>query len=135
MFDTVNELADVDKYFILGFYYRKEGDWEKALYNLQKAYGRHQDMNKVRRELVEVHLKMGNIEDALELAKMNYHNRPDNVFHIQAYFHCILCKSKRTKEDVELLQKLLSEMKHSDAKSAASMYDEMMRSSDIAGLR
>lgn len=135
LFDTVNELADVDKYFILGFYYRKEGDWEKALYNLQKAYGRHQDMNKVRRELVEVHLKMGNIEDALELAKMNYHNRPDNVFHIQAYFHCILCKSKRTKEDVELLQKLLSEMKHSDAKSAASMYDEMMRSSDIAGLR
>ena len=24
LFDTVNELADVDKFFILGFYYRKK---------------------------------------------------------------------------------------------------------------
>ncbi len=99
LFDTVNELADVDKFFILGFYYRKKSVWNKALENLQKVYNKHPEMNKVRRELVEVHLRMGNIEDALELAKTNYNNRSDNVFHIQAYFHCILYKPKRTKED------------------------------------
>lgn len=124
---ALSSLSDVDRYFILGFYYRRKGDFDKALEYLEKANRQYYDTNKVRRELVEVYMRMGNIEDALDLAKINYDNRPDNVFHIQAYFQCLNAKPIRTAEDIALQQRLLSEMERSNARNASSMLAEMKR--------
>ena len=124
---ALSSLSDVDRYFILGFYYRRKGDFDKALEYLEKANRQYYDTNKVRRELVEVYMKMGNIEEALDLAKINYDNRPDNVFHIQAYFQCINTKPIRTAEDITLQRKLLSEMEMSNARNASSMLVEMKK--------
>lgn len=124
---ALSPLSDVDRYFILGFYHRKKGDFDKALEYLEKAKHQYYDTNKVRRELVEVYMRMGNIEDALELAKINYDNRPDNVFHIQAYFQCLNAKPMRTADEISLQQRLLSEMEKSNGRNASSMLAEMKK--------
>ena len=125
--EALAPLSEVDRHFILGFYYRRKGEYEKALDFLERARNHHYDTNKVRRELVEVHLKMGNIEDALNLAQINYKNRPDNVFHIQAYFQCLNAKRVRTSADIQLQERLISEMEKSRAKTSSSMLSDMKR--------
>lgn len=124
---ALNPLNDVDRYFILGFYYRRKGDLERALDLLEKARQQLYDTNKVRRELVEVHLRMGNIDEALSLAEINYKNRPDNVFHIQAYFQCINAKPTRTADDKQLQERLMAEMEKNSAKTSSSMLIDMKK--------
>lgn len=128
---ALSQLSNVDKYFILGFYHRRKGEFDKALKYLESANIQHYDTNKVRRELVEVHLRMGNIDDALDLAKINYQKRPDNVFHIQAYFQCLNAKSVRTADDIALQKNLLTAMERSNAKNASSMLEDMKRQVDF----
>lgn len=124
---TVDRLNPADRNFIMGFYYRKAGNYDKALECLENANVHSPDTNKVRRELVEVHLRMGNIEDALELSRINYERRPDNAFHIQAYFQCLNAKPVRTREDIAIQKSLISEMKANNGKSAPSMLADMQR--------
>lgn len=130
--DSLDSLGRADRLFILGFYYRKSGILDKALEYLEQARDLNYDTNKVRRELVEVHMGMGNIEEALKLAIINYKKRPDNAFHIQAYFQALNSKQQRTAEDIKLQQRLLDEMKNNNAKTARSMYDSMLKEFIIA---
>lgn len=127
LFDSLDSLNRSDSLFILGFYYRKKGQLEDALECLEGAQKLNHDTNKVRRELVSVHLGLGNIDEALRLAEINYAQRPSNAFHIQAYFQCLNAKPQRTAKDIEIQKRLLDEMQKSNAKSARSMYEAMVR--------
>ena len=61
------------------------------------------------REKVGVLINLHRFDDALELAESNYLRHPENTYHIDAYYKCLLRKRNRTFEDERLLDKLEEE--------------------------
>ena len=91
--------TSADKSFLLGFYFRKIGDYDRAESNLISALGKSPNFKRAKRELVNVYLSKGEYDKALNIAQENYHANPANPYHIQAYFICLIRNSiRRTKE-------------------------------------
>ncbi len=79
-----------DYHFLKGFWYRcldKHGQAEIALKKVLEFNPNHYA---AKRELVIVYLSLQDYDSALILARNNYSRRKDNLFHLQAYFECLL---------------------------------------------
>jgi len=84
-------------HFLLGFYYRIGGFFDKAESEYQKVLDRNNNYEdtyiRAKEELVLVKIKMGQYGEALQLAEENYNHRPYNPYFIVSYFRCLV-KSK-----------------------------------------
>lgn len=94
--------------FLYGFFYRQTGKFDKALDRLDSSLNKRNNFSKAKREKVQVLLAMQDFSSAMELAKLNYENYPNNPYHIQAYFACVIKSDKSNKK--EILKELIDNM-------------------------
>ena len=104
-----NEINNLDYYFLLGFYHRNKGNKSKALEYYHKALEYYPEHSRTKREIVNLHLSLGQYEDALELAKENYEKRKTNIYHIHSYFISVIRRKKQfSSSEITTLQNLMS---------------------------
>lgn len=108
----VQEIHGADHNFLLGFYYRREGQYELALNEIGKSLEQRKNFSKAKREKVQVLINLERYDDAIELAKENYTNDKNNVYHAHAYLLCIL-KSGRITENKNVIDEILSNISKS----------------------
>lgn len=129
----VQKISGCEHAFLLGFYYRRQGRYNEAETRLREAMQTKRSEKRARRELVTVYLLMECWDDALGLARQNYVDFPDNPFHIQAYFNCLIQQGKSDHnrhqlcELIDALTKINSErskeMLYSARALMAAIYD------------
>lgn len=103
------------KFFILGYFERNLGNYPMAQSYYEKALsftnGRvFKHTSKASHELVITKMKQNNYGDALDLAQQNYEREKSNVYHIEAYFRCLV---RSPYPDREVLKGLILAMRSS----------------------
>ena len=109
MLTEVQNISGAEHEFLLGFYYRMVGNYEKALDKLEHALELRKSFSKAKREKVQVLINLERFEDALFVAKENYENDRSNPYHIQAYFLCLI-KSDTLDSNKSILQELIENL-------------------------
>ena len=89
MLKEVQNISGADHEFLLGFYYRMTGNFERALDKLENSLKLRRNFSKAKREKVQVLINLEKFEEALSVAKENYENDRSNPYHIHAYFLCV----------------------------------------------
>lgn len=103
-----NDINNLDYYFLLGFYHRHKGNKSKALEYYHKALEYYSDHSRTKREIVNLHLSLGQYDEALELAKENYEKRKTNIYHIHSYFISLIRRRKQfSNSEIDTLQTLM----------------------------
>lgn len=102
----VQEIHGADHNFLLGFYYRREGQYERALTEIEKSLEQRKNFSKAKREKVQLLINLEQYDDAIELSKENYINDKKNVYHAHAYLLCIL-KSGRAADNKEVIDDII----------------------------
>lgn len=104
-----NEINNLDYYFLLGFYHRHKGNKSKALEYYHKALEYYPEHSRTKREIVNLHLSLGQYDEALELAKENYEKRKTNIYHIHSYFISVIRRKKQfSSSEISTLQTLMN---------------------------
>jgi len=118
------ELLDFEnKGFIHAFYYRQIGKNDKALYELERLLKNRASFSQAKREKVLVLTRLQQFEEALILAKENNYLYPDNPYHIQAYFDCLIHTMKHKEDESrKKIQELLERLQRIQSEKAQSMY-------------
>ena len=109
MLKEVQNISGADHEFLLGFYYRMTGKYEKALEKLEHSLQLRNKFSKAKREKVQVLINLEKFEEALSVAKENYENDRSNPYHIHAYFLCVI-KSDNVDNCKEILQELMGNL-------------------------
>lgn len=109
MLAEVQNISGADHDFLLGFYYRMTGNYERALEKLELALEKRKNFSKAKREKVQVLINLERFEDALFVAKENYENDRSNPYHIHAYFLCLI-KSDELDSYKTILQELIENL-------------------------
>lgn len=95
------EYKSYSSFFLRGFYCRHQNNLEQAQKYYEKALEmktRRGARSKAEHEMVIVYMMQGNYDQALDLACKNYRSAPNNPYHIEAYFRCLV-KSKNPDTD------------------------------------
>ena len=107
LFKYISYLKQGDQYFIKGFYYRKKGRWIEAINEFKRSLEYHPNHKRAQSELVGALNRIGEYEEAFELAYSCYTDDPNNIYFAQEYFKCL--KHKYTiKNDSSILEKMKS---------------------------
>lgn len=109
MLAEVQNISGADHEFLLGFYYRMTGNYERALEKLEHSLQMRKNFSKAKREKVQVLINLERFEDALSVAKENYENDRSNPYHIHAYFLCLI-KSDYSDNYKTVLQELIENL-------------------------
>jgi hypothetical protein len=110
--EEIKHIEGIDKAFLRGFFYRKQGKPEDAIPHFKEVLhqGNLYSVSRAARELVEVYRDLEKYEDALALARENYEKGGrTNPHHIQAYFTCLV-DSEKNEENKKLLKQLLKDL-------------------------
>ena len=124
-FDEVKVMQGADYHFLRGFYYRIGENYSDAEKCYKKALSLAPNMQRSKRELVTALLAQNQFEPALSLAKENYEHDPDNSYQIQGYFRCLVRKRQITREDLNMLNVLLEDMKNNYSDKHEELYAAM----------
>ncbi|RNB86876.1 TIR domain-containing protein [Brevibacillus fluminis] len=128
--------------FLKGFSARLKGQYARAERYLNNVLRKNFNHHNARRELVIVYTSMQDYDVALELAKINYHRSPENIYHIQAYFDCMI-RQPKSKLDNRAIEGMLNTARavqrnkpaeiyyQLEAKAAAFLEDDKKRSIDF----
>ena len=126
-FKELKNFSNADYYFLKGFYYRNAMEYKQAESCLKQALEKFPNMQRAKRELVTVLLAQKKFEEALVLARENYEMNPENSYQIHGYFRALVRKLPLTKEDKEILKKLMNAMQ----KNLSYKHDELYAAMDI----
>jgi tetratricopeptide (TPR) repeat protein len=97
--------------FLRGFYYRNIGERNEAMVCYDKVLKVDPKHQRSKREKVNILLSWGKYEDAYELAKENYENDKNNIYHIHSYFITLVRRQEYlTREEIILLEDLIADM-------------------------
>lgn len=112
LFTEVQHFHGYTYHFLIGYYYRRQGNWSDALKSYNKALeaeapAKAKIYSKAKHEKVIVLMKMNDYHTAFDLAKINYESDPTNTYHIEAYYHCLV---RRAFADKGLLDELYNQM-------------------------
>ncbi|EHL12248.1 hypothetical protein HMPREF9624_00555 [Oribacterium asaccharolyticum ACB7] len=129
----VQEIDGADHHFLLGFYYRRQGQYEKALEKIEQSLKLRKNFSKAKREKVQLLINLEQYDEAIILARENYTNDRKNIYHAHAYLLCIL-KSGSNSDSKDMIDEILLSMSksltdlgkelYSRCKALVSMYCE-----------
>lgn len=117
-------LKDKDKKFLYGFFYRINGNFEKAISSLEEAIKLGNISPKTKRELVNAYVLIDDYESAYQYSKDNYELDNNNPYYIQSYFRCLINSDKHIKNK-DILKKLLEDIERIKSSTAESMLFEL----------
>lgn len=95
-------------YFLKGFYFRQKGLYKESENNYLKVLDNNPRHEKVRRELVIIYTSMQDYSTAIDLAEQNYNDYPDNLYHMQAYFDCLIYKGQLSESEKKTIKEIIS---------------------------
>ena len=124
-FDEVKNIEGADMFFLHGFYHRIKKDYSKAETYYRKALKRSRNLQRAKRELVTALLAQNKYQDALNLAKENYENNPENSYQIHGYFRCLVRKRNLERNDFSVLEELMTAMKNNYSDKHEELYSAM----------
>ncbi|MEF8701351.1 MAG: toll/interleukin-1 receptor domain-containing protein [Candidatus Accumulibacter sp. UW20] len=101
-FAEVKLLAEPDKSFLHGFYYRLAGEYAKAEESLNRVLNMGRRDVRVVGELVLVYMQSDEYERAFNLAKENWRSRPSNPINANNYLACLFAKDKTAENRCEI---------------------------------
>jgi len=99
-----------EKEFLLGFYFRLSGKFQKAIEHYNEAIKLRDKFSRAKRELVQTYMNVYEFDRAFEQAKNNYSTWKNNVYHIHAYCMCIFFTDTK-KEYKGILIKLIEKLR------------------------
>lgn len=111
-YKEIEHFTGTDYYFLKGFYHRNAMEYSLAEKCFNKALERSPNLQRAKREMVTALLAQNKFEQALELAKENYENSPENSYQIYGYFRCLIRKTPLKKGDIDMLKELMSAMEN-----------------------
>ena len=82
-------------------------------------------LQRAKREKVTALLAQKKFDEALELARENYENNPENSYQIHGYFRCLVRKKVLTKEDRDILKSLMDDMRENLSDKHEELYVAM----------
>ena len=124
-YDEVNYFKDIDYYFLRGFYHRNAMEYAQAEKYLGKAIDKSPNMQRAKREMVTVLLAQKKYAQALEMARENYENCPENSYQIYGYFRCLVRKSPLERNDRDTLKALMDAMDENLSDKREELYTAM----------
>jgi hypothetical protein len=121
-FGEITRVADPDRSFLTGFYYRLAGDYVRAADNLNRAMAKRKGKPdpRILGELILVYMQSDEYGLAYELARLNYLDRPGNLINANNYFACLIRKEK-TSENREQLDKIIGRLEIDPSDRAQEM--------------
>ena len=124
--EEVQKINGPNHNFLYGFYYRQIGKFNLAIQKLDKAIEERQNFSKAKREKVQCYIGMREFDRALQLAQENYENYPENPYHIQAYFSCLVKSENHNNIDknnkfIEILEELIEKLENNKAEFTKEM--------------
>lgn len=132
-FNEVQGIKEPDKSFLIGFYYRISGQYDKAKNSFERVLSKKPNDLRAKGELIQVFLQTEEYDQAFAMAKSNYLDRPGNPININNYFTCLIHREKSpdNREELERAYYKLSidgsdrsqEMAHSAKARLLAFYD------------
>lgn len=119
-----NVLSNVDQLYLLGFYYRINGNPQKAIEKLTEALEKDGTRAQIKRELVNAYILSEDYDSALQYSCINYENDPLNPYHAQSYFKCLI-NQQNVNDYKEKLESILTVMEGVPSQKAHDMYVQM----------
>lgn len=107
--------------FLFAFYYRKCGKLENALTNLKQIVNAPYVGAKAKREIVQVYTQLEEYDEALEYAKNNHNENPNNIYHCHAYFNCLINSNSKNNINDTLLE-LLNVLENNNSELSQEMF-------------
>ncbi len=101
-FEEVQKIKEPEKSFLIGFYYRIAGKYEKAKDYFLTVLRNKPSHLRTKGELIQVYLQTEEYDQAFEMAKSNYIDRPANPININNYFTCLIHKERTADNRREL---------------------------------
>ncbi|MGE6776792.1 TIR domain-containing protein [Vreelandella titanicae] len=101
-FEDVQDVNEPDKSFLIGFYYRLAGQFDKAKYSFERVLSQKPNDLRAKGELIQVYLQTEEYELAYDMAKSNYLDRSGNPININNYITCIIHREKTPENRKEL---------------------------------
>lgn len=125
-FEYVNNsvFSKVDQLYLLGFYYRINGNPQKAIEKLTDALNKDGSRAQIKRELVNVYILIEDYDSALQYSCINYQDDPLNPYHAQSYFKCLINQPNPAAYK-DKLSSILSVMENIPSQKAQDMYVQM----------
>lgn len=124
-FEEVQHFRGTDYYFLRGFYHRNAMEYSQAEKYFNEALEKSPNLQRAKREKVTTLLAQKKYEQALDLAKENYENNPENSYQIHGYFRCLVRKTPLIKEDVDMLKHLMAAMRKNLSDKQEELYTAM----------
>lgn len=101
-FEDVQSVNEPEKSFLIGFYYRIAGHYDKAKVHFERVLLKKPNDLRAKGELIQVYLQTEEYDQAFDMAKSNYIDRPGNPININNYFTCLIHRDKTPENRNEL---------------------------------
>ena len=115
-----------DYHFLKGFWYRCLDKYDKAEEYFNRVLEHNPNHYATKRELIIVYLSLQDFDSAYVLAKNNYYRRKDNLFHLQAYFECLLDKNELDDSEEAQIQEMIASLKRIHRVQHTPIYYQLM---------
>lgn len=94
--------------FLKGFNYRLRGNYKLAEVNYLNVLRDNPNHDKARRELVIIYTNLQQYDIALDLAKQNYNDSPENMYQIQGYFDCLIHSQPLNQQQLQDIENMIN---------------------------
>lgn len=109
----IQKLPEDKETFVRGFYFRRVGRPLDAIEQFEKIQSKKFIGNRAKREIVLALQQLERYDEAINLARENYVLNPNNCYHVQALFKCLIYSSSAENCSAEMrkeLEKLIREL-------------------------
>lgn len=120
-FGVVKLVSEPESLFLHGFYYRIQGNQEKAINNYNRVLQKRPNDFRAKSELVLIYMQSDDHELAYELAKQIYNRAPNNPINANNYLSCIFQKDKN-QADRSLIEEIVGRLESDPSDRAQEMY-------------
>jgi tetratricopeptide (TPR) repeat protein len=120
-FGAVKLVSEPDSSFLHGFYYRIQGNQEKAISSYNRVLEARPNDYRAKSELVLIYMQSDDHDLAYELAKEIYSHAPNNPINANNFLSCIFHRDKNY-ADRALIEEIINRLKSDPSDRAQEMH-------------
>lgn len=120
-FGAVKLVSEPESSFLHGFYYRIQGNQEKAIYSYNRVLQKRPNDFRAKSELVLIYMQSDDHNLAYDLAKEIYNRAPNNPLNANNYLSCIFHRDKN-QADRSLIEEIVGRLESDPSDRAQEMY-------------
>jgi len=122
IFEEIRKIEGPNRNFIMGYYFRLNCQYDKALVEFNKVLSKSPNFYKAKREIIQVYIRLSMYEEVYYFAKEFYMSDKNNPYHLQSYLKCVLFRNMPYNDKEKLLLKLLRDLETIPSEKANEMY-------------